>query len=127
MDNSTIKKNIRDARKRCGLTQEFMALNLGISLTAYRDLETGSTAMINSNISKIAELVDMSTEELILGYRPEPSDGILEDAQAEYGSKVSNLQTRIADLENLIYSKEEIIRSKDEIISMLKKIIDGKE
>lgn len=127
MDNSTIKENIRAARKRCGLTQEFMANHLGISLTAYRDLETGATAMINSNISRIAEVTGVTAEELVLGYAPEPSEGVLEDVLAQYGSKVSNMQTRIADLENLINSKDEIIRSKDEIISMLKKIIDGKE
>lgn len=127
MDNSTVKQNIRIARIKSGLTQEFIALNLGISLTAYRDLEKGATAMINSNIPKIAEILGLSTEELMLGFRPDPSNGMLDDVQTEYGDKISSLQTRIADLEKLVRSYEETIEGKNEIITMLKKIIDEKK
>ena len=42
MDNNSIKENIRKIRKSKGLTQEEMAHRMGISLTAYRDLEKGS-------------------------------------------------------------------------------------
>ena len=56
-----------------------MAHQLGISLTAYRDLEKGATAMINSNLPKIAEITGTALEELLLGYTPEPSDGLLQD------------------------------------------------
>ena len=127
MDNSSIKENICRIRKKCGFTQEDMAHQLGISLTAYRDLEKGATAMINSNLPKIAEITGTALEELLLGYTPEPSDGLLQDVQAEYGNRISSLQTRISDLEKLVKSHEETIEGKNEIISMLKKIIDGKE
>ena len=56
MDNNSIKENIRKIRKSKGLTQEEMAHRMGISLTAYRDLEKGATGIVNSNISKIAEI-----------------------------------------------------------------------
>ena len=39
MDNASIKDNIRKIRKARKLTQEAIALQMGISLTAYRDLE----------------------------------------------------------------------------------------
>ena len=50
MDNNSIKKNIRHIRKSRKITQEEMAHKLGISLTAYRDLEKGNTAVMNGNV-----------------------------------------------------------------------------
>ena len=126
MDNNSIKENISSIRKKKGLTQEEMAHSLGISLTAYRDLEKGATSIINGNIYKIARLTGVTTEELVLGYRPEQSEGNIEDVRSEYGSKVENLMTRISDLEKIVASLEETIESKNEIITMLKKNIDGK-
>jgi transcriptional regulator with XRE-family HTH domain len=125
MDNNSIKENIRNIRKRAGLTQEDMAYRLGISLTAYRDLERGSTSIVNSNVYKIAEITGTSTEELVLGLHPERADNSIDDVRVEYGSKVEALMTRISDLEKIVASLEATIESKNEIISMLKKNIGG--
>jgi transcriptional regulator with XRE-family HTH domain len=122
MDNNSIKKNIRHIRKSRKITQEEMAHKLGISLTAYRDLEKGNTAVMNGNVMKMADLLETSTEELILGYMPSQSEGFaLEDIRQEYGVRITSLEKRIMDLEKLLSSQEENIRSKNEIISMLKK------
>jgi transcriptional regulator with XRE-family HTH domain len=122
MDNSSIKDNIRKIRKARKLTQEEIALQLGISLTAYRDLEKGNTSIINSNLHKIASLLDTPTEEIVLGYRPSQMEGAdLKEVQQEYSERISVLERRIGDLEKLTHSLEETIRSKNEIISMLKK------
>ena len=126
MDNSSIKENIRRARLMCKMTQEELADILGISLTAYRDLEKGPTAIINANITKIADATGSTVEEIMLGFRPMPSDGRLEEVQAEYGRHESILQTRISDLERLVCSLKDTIACKDEIITMLKKNIDEK-
>lgn len=121
MDNSTIKDNIRKRRKERKLTQEEMADRLDISLTAYRDLEKGHTNIVNANVIRIAELLETSTEELVLGYRPVQAPGkLLEDMRSEYGNRLSVMERRIADLEKLVGSLEETIRSKNEIITMLK-------
>ena len=72
MDNSSIKENIRRARLMCKMTQEELADILGISLTAYRDLEKGPTAIINANIPKIADATGSTVEEIMLGFRPMP-------------------------------------------------------
>lgn len=124
MDNSTIKENIRKIRKSKGLTQEEMADRMGISLTAYRDLEKGATSIMNSNLDKIAEITGTTTEELVLGYRPTQAEDRLEDMKEEYGTTIISLQTRIEDLLKHVESLNEIIASKNEIISMLKKNID---
>lgn len=123
MNNNSIKENIRRIRKRTGLTQEEMALRLGISLTAYRDLEKGATNIVNSNIPKIAEITGVTTEE-VLGYSAMPDESKLHDVTAEYGIQMESLQTRINDLEKIVGSLEEIILVKNEIIAMLKKKID---
>ena len=122
MDNSSIKNNIRKVRMAKKLTQEEMAGRLNISLTAYRDLEKGSTNLMNSNLVRIAELLDTSTEEIMLGYRPVQAPGkLLEDVRSEYGGRIETMERRIADLERLVKSLEETINTKNEIISMLRK------
>lgn len=125
MDNRSIKQNIRSARKSRKLTQEDMAHRLGISLTAYRDMEKGDTSIVNTNLNKVADILTTSAEELVLGYRPIQMQGPgVEDIKEEYGSRVSVLERRIADLEKLVVSLEETISTKNEIIAMLKKTLD---
>ena len=125
MDNFTIKDNIRKKRKASRLTQEEIASKLDISLTAYRDLEKGSTSIVNGHIIKIADLFNISTEELVLGYQPQPEAGIImEDVRHEYGNKIGNLEKRIQDLEKLVRSLEETVATKNEIITMLRKTLD---
>jgi transcriptional regulator with XRE-family HTH domain len=125
MDKNSIKDNIRRIRKRSGMTQEDMAHELGISLTAYRDLERGATNIVNSNIARIAEITGTTTEE-VLGYTTVPDEDRIQDVQVEYGAKIENLQTRINDLEKIVASLEDVIATKNEIISILKKNIDEK-
>ena len=122
MDNTSIKENIRKIRKARKITQEEMAHRLDISLTAYRDLEKGSTNIMNSNVMKIADMLDTSAEEILLGYHPVQAPGrLLEDVHAEYGGKITTMERRIADLEKLVGSLEETIKTKNEIITMLRK------
>ena len=125
MDKNSIKDNIRRIRKRSGMTQEDMAHELGISLTAYRDLERGATNIVNSNIARIAEITGTTTEE-VLGYTTVPDEDRIQDVQVEYRAKIENLQTRINDLEKIVASLEDVIATKNEIISILKKNIDEK-
>ena len=128
MDNASIKDNIRKIRKARKLTQEEIALQLGISLTAYRDFEKGNTTILNGNLMKIAALLETPPEEIVLGYRPSQTEGNnLQEIQEEYSGRINTLEKRISDLEKLVQSQEETIRSKNEIISMLKKRLDKDE
>lgn len=124
MDNTSIKNNIYNIRKSRKMTQEEVANLLGISVTAYRELERGNTSIVNPNVVKLADAMDISTEELVLGYYPTQAQDIsVEDVREEYGSKVDILERRIAQLEKLVDSLEETIASKNEIIAMLKKML----
>ena len=128
MDNISIKQNIRNIRKSRKLTQEDMAYKMGMSLTAYRDLEKGETSIVNANLIKVATLLETTTEELVLGYRPAQMEGPgLEDMKEEYSGKVHVLERRIADLEKMIHTLEETIATKNDIIAMLKKSLDGEK
>ena len=125
MINAIIGNNLKNLREDRRMTQESIALKADICLTSYRDLERGRTAIINKHIPKIAEILEASVEELLLGYKPdEANPHLLEDITNEYGGQISILETRIADLERLVQSHEETIRSKNEIIEMLKKSLD---
>lgn len=124
MDNNSIKENIRRIRKTRRLTQEEMAHKLGISLTAYRDIERGSTSMMNSNISRIATHLETSAEELVLGYHPVQMEGQkMEELAGKYTSRISVLEKQVRDLEKLVMTLEETIASKNEIIENNKEII----
>ena len=124
MDNYSIKENIRRIRKTRKLTQEEMAHRLGISLTAYRDIEKGSTSMVNSNITRIASHLETSAEELVLGYHPIQMNGQkLEELTGSYTSRISVLEKQVENLEKLVKTLEETIASKNEIIENNKEII----
>lgn len=124
MDNSSIKQNIHNFRKKRRYTQEDVANMLGISVTAYRELERGGTSIVNPNIVRMADLMNTTTEELVLGYHPSESESQrLEEVQEEYGNKVESLENKVRNLEKLVSSLEETVASKNEIISMLKKML----
>lgn len=124
MDNISIKNNIRKLRKAKKMTQEAMAHSLGMSLTAYRQFESGKTSMMNENVLKAAGLLDTSAEELVLGYVPsQKKDGISENLQKEYAARIEELEQRISYLEKLVQTLEESVATKNEIISMLKKTL----
>ena len=124
MDNRSIKTHIHNLRKRKNLTQHEIANLLDISTNAYREIEKGKTAIINAHVIRLADLMDTTTEELVLGYSPmQTIDATINSVREEYGCKVSQLEKRVAQLEKLTDSLEETISSKNEIIAMLKKML----
>ena len=122
MDNASIKKNIFNVRKSRKLTQNEIAQSLNISVNAYRAIEKGKTAIVNPHVVKMADLLELSTEELVLGYYPtQETDISIDDIKAEYGNKVNSLEEQLDRMEKLVESLEETIATKNEIINMLKK------
>ena len=135
MDNTSIKKNIRKVRTSRKYTQEEMAHELGMSLSAYREFEKGGTSILNDNLLKMASFLETPTEELVLGYQPKFTGGPdIKKLKKEYSDKEGILVGRISDLECLVRAKDQtisdkddIIASKNEIILMLKKMLAEKE
>lgn len=137
MDNDSVKDNIRNFRKIHRLTQSEMADRLGISRTAYRNIESGETRLISENISRIADILDIKSEDLVLGYsagtgqkrkNPEPDPAqseeirrMLEKETEAQASEILNLKNEIEYLKHHIEVLEELLQTKDEIISMMRK------
>lgn len=122
MDNDSIKNNIFNVRKSRKLTQYEIAQSLNISVNAYRAIEKGKTAIVNPHVVRMADLLELSTEELVLGYYPvQETDISIDDIKAEYGNKVNSLEEQLDRMEKLVESLEETIATKNEIINMLKK------
>ena len=122
MDNTSIKNNIFNVRKSRKLTQNEIAQSLNISVNAYRAIEKGKTAIVNPHVVRMADLLELSTEELVLGYYPvQETDISIDDIKAEYGNKVNSLEEQLDRMEKLVESLEETIATKNEIINMLKK------
>ena len=139
MDNDSVKDNIRNFRKIYKLTQSEMADKLGLSRTAYRNIESGETRLISENVSRIADILHIRTEDLVLGYSPEPgqkeknrrpgsiSAQLAEMKRAheketeEMSSEIIRLKKDLQYLTRRIEDLEELLKTKDEIISMMKK------
>ncbi len=133
MDNSDVKENIFKYRRASGLSQTAMADKIGLSRTAYRNIEFGRTKIISDKLDVIASSLDTTPEVLLLGYQPSEGDSrklkdVTEKYQIEkrkietdYESKIEALNRQIESLEGQIDALKETVQSKDEIISMIKK------
>ncbi len=133
MDKNSVKENLLKMRSRLGLSQEAMAEKLGISRTAYRNIETGKTKLISNHADKIASILGITTEELLLGHSTEErSAASAEDIREKYESRIRDIETghseevtalaaQIKVLTEFIETLKETIRTKDEIIAMLRK------
>jgi len=64
---AVIGKNIRQARKRSGITQEKFADLIGISVLHYGRLERGERSVSLTQLGKIAGLLNTSIEDLLSG------------------------------------------------------------
>lgn len=132
MDNASIKKNIIRRRQEKGLSQDEMAQRLGMSRNSYRNIERGGAKILNRHFSKIAEILEISEEELLLGFKPIDGTTGLEDVRIRYSqsaetmkssyeTELESLKEKISAQEETISNLHEIIESKTEIIQLLKR------
>lgn len=96
MDNNIAKKQLRSLRKKANLTQQEMAMMLGIKRTTYRNIETGPTRIINETIIKAAEILKHPVESILGGYGPDnTSQAVLCERNEEYEKEIVNLQSEL--------------------------------
>ena len=131
MDNARIKENIIRKRTEKGISQDEMAQRLEMSRNSYRNIEKGSTYVVSRHLKEIADILNITEEELVLGYKPAECAGSLEEVRSHY-SKISddlrqNYEERIAGLSDqlelqklMVSDLRELIDSKNEIIRLLK-------
>lgn len=68
--------NLKNARNKMGMSQEFVAEQLGISRQAVTKWELGQTKPNAKNLRALAELYQISTESLLAGTQQNGSDPI---------------------------------------------------
>ena len=143
MDNNTVKENIIRCRKGMKLSQQDMADRIGMSRTAYRNIERGETKLLSENVSKIAAALGVGTEELVLGYSSDRDGGnsmkgeksyrwMYEELKSRYtfelqkqADEISRLVKENSTLKDYIEVQKNLISTKEEIISMLRKSENG--
>lgn len=123
MDNQSIKKNIELLRRRSGLSQTEAARQLDISRVAFRNLEKGDTIIVNDLFFKLAEILGVSPEHLMLGYEPGASSGELEETQTrlanQMASMVADYEKRLDDLRRQNADLQEFNRNQSDYIKLL--------
>ena len=82
MDNARIKENIIRKRTEKGISQDEMAQRLEMSRNSYRNIEKGSTYVVSRHLKEIADILNITEEELVLGYKPAEGAGSLEEVRS---------------------------------------------
>lgn len=140
MDNKSIKENICRCRKARGFTQEEMADRIGVSVTSYRNIESGSTHLIHPSSAIIAKVLGLSPEELFLGVAALSGRVLNEEAVAygsdageacggrfgkmrdEYESRLQTLRRENQGLKALVASKERDISHLESIMRVMQRL-----
>ena len=99
MDEKKVKENIRRAREESNLTQKEAAQRMGLSRTAYRNIESGGTRIFSDHITMLARITGRSEEELVLGYPVRSEAGEDYDSLKE---KYGKAQERIEELNEML-------------------------
>ena len=62
-----VSKRLRSLREQCGYTQNGLAERAGVSQTHLSNIETGKVGLTTDNLVKLAEVLDCSLDEILLG------------------------------------------------------------
>ena len=117
-----VVENIRTIRKHKGISHEAMAMNLGISQTAYTKIEQRETKLTVERLQKIAEILDVKLGELL---ELEPQSFHQEIHNNNSVTAISHQKVETLYQENKeVYEK--LIASKDEQIALLKQMLEMK-
>lgn len=101
-----VRTLIRKWRKSKGLSQENMAVDLGISQTAYTNLENGHTQMTVERLILIARLLDKDIVDFFIDLQKETvtqdNDLIGDDMNHKLHKRIALLKEEINSIERLI-------------------------
>lgn len=118
MNNRTIKENIYKLRRDKGLSQEEVANLMDISLTSYRKIEKGETALVSERINQLANVLGTSEQELLLGKSIKYNQLL---------QKIQQLQEEKQRLHTDLTRLQVVLEQKDRQITLLEKAVSDKE
>ncbi len=111
MNDKDIKDRIAKYRRAHNLSQAEIAERLSISQTAYHKIEKGETSLISEHLSKIANVLDLPEETLVLGYEP--------GEKKKYEKMIAEKDRKIAELEATLADKNRIIELQDRLLQKI--------
>jgi transcriptional regulator with XRE-family HTH domain len=120
---------IRLVRERQRLTQEYMADQLGISLKAYNELETGKTRIYDERLQEVAKILK-TTPEAIYAYEDNFTQNNTFNEKYSNGVFINHglTDTERQLYEQLLVEKDKRLAEKDELnAELLKRIATLKE
>lgn len=143
INEKSIKENINRTRRFKGITQDEMAERLNINRNTYRNIEMGTTRMLNGHLDDIASILEVETDELIIGYLPgDPeNDPVLREKTQEYDNKAASmaasysqkieedritiqlLNKKIEDLQDSLRDKTDLIAFQKEKMTDYEKLL----
>lgn len=113
-----------------------MADALGIARNTYRKIEKGRTRLISDTILKVADVIGITPEEVVLGYAPsEETSGMLKEAREQFNLRIKDLtddyelkleclRAEISLLKDLIREKDDNLRTQKSIVALLEKRLE---
>lgn len=112
-------EKIRKIRQLKDLSQEYIAMQLGVSQNHYSRLERGESKISQDRLQEIANLLEVEEEDILS----------FDDYLARGGSGDSKAVKKIASIINIWKNERRlykaIIKMKDNEIAFLRKLIDG--
>ena len=120
----TLEEQIRNCRKQAGISQEKMAELIGVSRQAVSKWENGTGTPDIENLVTIAELFQISLDELLLNEKKEKKQSeYLYESTTEYDvDGIKSYDIKLGSVHTLILSSSEGEKIK---ISLLSNIIKG--
>ena len=115
-----VVKNIRTIRKHKGISHEAMAIDLGISQTAYTKMENEKTKLTVDRLQEIADILDVKISDFL---EVEPQSFHQEIHDNDSVTAISHQQVEHLYQENReMYEK--LLATKDEQIALLKSMLE---
>lgn len=132
MTDETIIANIERLREETGLSQDAVAIRIGISRNTYGNIVRGKTRILNENLQPLAEVFGVSIEEMLLGYKPcTPSSMILKDNDnhqeqlhrltEDYERRLSEDRVKIEGQAKQLDTLEKYVKTLQDMVALLQK------
>jgi len=125
MDCNILGHKIRSVRFSKSLTQENVANDIGISITAYANIENGKTNIPFMRLCQIANYFGIELAKILTWNDPIEEDSLKEDI-IEYKKKIL-CEEEINSLKQALENKEELLKEKERLISQQKQMLKDKD
>ena len=121
MDNEKIKQRIFARRKQVKKNQADAAAEIGLTETAYRNIEKGPTRLVSDRLASIASCLGTTEEFLLLGY--EPVQASADELREQLHALAEDYESRIRGLQDTIRHLGDLLEAKDGELTALRKLV----